>query len=495
MALEDDEANTRAEEKRDGSPGPSSSSSFATPFMRLRDVLPNLFNRHRPVRSRSRSIYGYQLGGGRSGSVSTSPPNRCLHCDTILPSATDTESHRCDHSLNVDTSRKPDDISRATDTADVVADLFYFDITKKEWICVSKNTTLEGGPQLVYDHGMCIDSEAQKLYIGGGRIVSSKEERMECQYGGLFEFDIAKQEWKELRSAAHGSLPPEEPFLALNVSIIDSDESESHSDKEERDKKKKKRKRKRELRARFGHVMEFEPESKSILIIGGRVQDTMRSSFLRYHVPSDTVETLAHNTSSSGGPFEGFNLRSSFDVESQTLFIMSGVSVEVSNRRTVSSMDPTDTTNHIWAYSVKNGKWRHIFNGDCTEPGIKQPCSRFAHAFVYSSCDRKLYAFGGNPLLTTYPKQRLNDMFSLSVHWPSPQESLDRAAFLLRKQKYLEMLQRGDYHRAVVFLRVIIFKFLFFCFQEFFNRRCDLFLFSFSHICHFSFIFLVSFPP
>lgn len=46
---------------------------------------------------------------------------------------------------------------------------------------------------------MVVDSEAQVIYVSGGRIFD-RELRMN-KYIGLFAYDIRKGSWKELRSA------------------------------------------------------------------------------------------------------------------------------------------------------------------------------------------------------------------------------------------------------------------------------------------------------
>ena len=50
-----------------------------------------------------------------------------------------------------------------------------------------------GGPQLIYDHQMAIDSEAQILYVQGGRVVDGDWENI--KYSGLYAYETRKNKW------------------------------------------------------------------------------------------------------------------------------------------------------------------------------------------------------------------------------------------------------------------------------------------------------------
>ena len=58
----------------------------------------------------------------------------------------------------------------------------------------------QGGPELIYDHQMVIDSERQFLYVFGGRIISnSSPTGLENTYSGLYSYSIAQGKWTLLR--------------------------------------------------------------------------------------------------------------------------------------------------------------------------------------------------------------------------------------------------------------------------------------------------------
>ena len=53
-----------------------------------------------------------------------------------------------------------------------------------------------GGPPLVSDHQMSIDSEAQMIYVSGGRVVDTDWDSM--KFSGMYSYDIRACRWKPL---------------------------------------------------------------------------------------------------------------------------------------------------------------------------------------------------------------------------------------------------------------------------------------------------------
>lgn len=50
-----------------------------------------------------------------------------------------------------------------------------------------------GGPPLVFDHQMALDSEAQMLYVFGGRIVDGEWDTVKC--AGMYCYNVRKSKW------------------------------------------------------------------------------------------------------------------------------------------------------------------------------------------------------------------------------------------------------------------------------------------------------------
>lgn len=56
---------------------------------------------------------------------------------------------------------------------------------------------IEGGPDLIYDHQMCMDTEKQMLYVFGGRTVNP--DTNQHNYSGLYRYNVNTNSWKLLR--------------------------------------------------------------------------------------------------------------------------------------------------------------------------------------------------------------------------------------------------------------------------------------------------------
>lgn len=56
---------------------------------------------------------------------------------------------------------------------------------------------MNNGPPLVFDHQMVIDSDAQMIYMSGGRVSDGDWEAV--KYSGLYSYNIRKAKWKLLQ--------------------------------------------------------------------------------------------------------------------------------------------------------------------------------------------------------------------------------------------------------------------------------------------------------
>jgi hypothetical protein len=63
-----------------------------------------------------------------------------------------------------------------------------------KWDFLSIDTASSGGPPLIFDHQMVMDSDAQILYISGGRIVDGESNSV--KYSGLYSYNVATSKWK-----------------------------------------------------------------------------------------------------------------------------------------------------------------------------------------------------------------------------------------------------------------------------------------------------------
>lgn len=52
------------------------------------------------------------------------------------------------------------------------SDFFVYDIESNQWTLITDDTASMGGPQLIFDHQMCMDVAARTIYVFGGRVLT-----------------------------------------------------------------------------------------------------------------------------------------------------------------------------------------------------------------------------------------------------------------------------------------------------------------------------------
>lgn len=66
---------------------------------------------------------------------------------------------------------------------------------------ICDDTSQVGGPNLIFDHQMCIDVSKRTIYVFGGRILTPRnvdELTSEPAYSGLFSFHIGTNTWSQI---------------------------------------------------------------------------------------------------------------------------------------------------------------------------------------------------------------------------------------------------------------------------------------------------------
>lgn len=53
------------------------------------------------------------------------------------------------------------------------SDFFVYNIESRQWTQINEDTAAVGGPQLIFDHQICLDSEKRTIYVFGGRILTA----------------------------------------------------------------------------------------------------------------------------------------------------------------------------------------------------------------------------------------------------------------------------------------------------------------------------------
>ncbi|KAI0675370.1 Muskelin N-terminus-domain-containing protein [Trametes maxima] len=316
------------------------------------------------------------------------------------------------------------------------------------WDLLAFDTAASGGPPLVSDHQMEIDSEAQVIYVSGGRVAGTEWDAL--KFSGMYSYDIRTSVWKMYNTsdayASHPSIPP-----------------------------------------RFGHSMVLDTKSQTLFIFGGQREERYLADMFAFHLPTNTVTELSSNFSSAGGPDPCFTQRAAIDCEAQEIYVFGGVT------RTKASAPPvleTESPYYIYRYDRPDipGRWSKILPDK--EPGTAWPQPRYAHQIAFDTTTKALYLHGGNsgldgddsddegvhppppaagegrsttesnathmPVTDTDSDSdmtRLDDFWRLEIIRPSYEEITRRAHFEVRKQQFREMCEDEPPIKALTFLQ------------------------------------------
>ena len=52
---------------------------------------------------------------------------------------------------------------------DFQSDFYKYEVDRNKWTKITEDTSKDGGPMLIFDHQMCIDSDKSKIYVFGGQ--------------------------------------------------------------------------------------------------------------------------------------------------------------------------------------------------------------------------------------------------------------------------------------------------------------------------------------
>ncbi|GBG90103.1 hypothetical protein CBR_g50195 [Chara braunii] len=120
----------------------------------------------------------------------------------------------------------------------------------------------DGGPDLVYDHAMCMDSQRQLIYVFGGRNIFLNPGMAESLYSGLYVYDVQAGTWTQLRS---DSVPVPDGGVPL--------------------------------KSRTGHSMLLDPNCRLLYIFAGQRNKDYLSDFYVYDIERDYVHQISQDSS------------------------------------------------------------------------------------------------------------------------------------------------------------------------------------------------------
>ncbi|KAI8979000.1 Muskelin N-terminus-domain-containing protein [Pilobolus umbonatus] len=286
----------------------------------------------------------------------------------------------------------------------VECDFFRYYIEYNEWIQISQNTSLEGGPELIFDHQMCIDHQNAMLYVFGGRIVSSDPNVH--KYSGFFSYNINTNTWALLREDELKCDPTKASPTTLP------------------------------LKSRVGHSMMMDEKQKVLYMYAGqRVKDYL-SDLYKYNTETNELKEIIQDQFKESGHKEGFTQRATLDSHFQEIYVLSGY---------MRSPGCDVVRNAFWVYSIKRNEWKKIYQNESYDheswmaTNGSEPCPRFAHQIVYNPKSCRHYIFGGNPGDSLNSNKRLNDLWELELKKPNPESLLKRCFYLIHMQRLKEL--------------------------------------------------------
>ncbi|KAJ3555993.1 hypothetical protein NP233_g12079 [Leucocoprinus birnbaumii] len=184
------------------------------------------------------------------------------------------------------------------------------------WRCISFDTGTNGGPPLVFDHQMVVDSERQILYVYGGRVLDGDLEK--SKYAGLYAYNIKTGRWKLLQPA--DSTPLSIP-------------------------------------ARYGHSMVLEHNTNTLFIFGGQREDKYLSDMYTYDLSTNTASEIFSNFTTAGGPDACFTQRAIIDTDLKEIYVFCGLTLDSAG---MTGFLPGELYNWVYRYGTRPGTWTRI---------------------------------------------------------------------------------------------------------------------------------------
>ncbi|KAJ4493748.1 Muskelin N-terminus-domain-containing protein [Lentinula edodes] len=298
------------------------------------------------------------------------------------------------------------------------------------------------GPRTIFDHQMVMDSEAQILYVFGGRAAEK-----DYDYSGLHSFNVRMKKWSLLQYVYLSCRT--KFFIQFSLMSRATDST---------------------IPSRFGHSMILEPTTRQLYIFAGERDEKFLSDMYIYDIATNTATEVFSDFTSSGGPQPCFTQRAVIDPTLQEIYIFGGL---IHDRATLS-----ESSNWLYRYPSRPGKWQKIqplkglhknpTPSSSSSPQITaNPPSRFAHQVVYDLPSKTVYLHGGTMMdsdsaklregndgqTEEAPMKRLSDFWEMSLWRLSSKELIRRSAYLIRQQRFKEMCETQAPVQSLIYLQ------------------------------------------
>ncbi|XP_050538902.1 muskelin isoform X2 [Daktulosphaira vitifoliae] len=314
------------------------------------------------------------------------------------------------------------------------SDFYVYDIEQNHWTLICTDTSRMGGPKLIFDHQMVMDSISSTIYVFGGRIVASssrctdESQKNNPDFSGFYKYHIPTNTWTCILPDTFHEVKVQDGILIHNPQTVAS---------------------------RGGHSMLLHPKLRRIYIFGGQRQRWAQKcpEFLWYDINTGITQAIPLPSTVEKPPM-GYTQRATIDIDLDEIYVLSSLSKDKDRRE-------DKVQNAFWIYFIKQNKWVCIYKNYNSDEQYWdkmqhiEPCPRFAYQLVYDHTNKVQYLFGGNPGKPDAQNLRLDDFWKLSIHRCTHQELSRQCKLLIRKHKFQE-LKKKDKVAAMQFLQTSV---------------------------------------
>ncbi|KAF4519079.1 hypothetical protein B566_EDAN001671 [Ephemera danica] len=211
----------------------------------------------------------------------------------------------------------------------VKSDFYVYDIERRKWTVITEDTAAVGGPQLIFDHQMCMDHEHSTIYVFGGRVLTPTPG--DTVFSGLYAFHVATSTWSKL--CEDSEVPVSLAATGVGSPVI---------------------------RSRVGHSMLFHPGLRELFIFAGQRNREYLNDFFSFNVDTHQVRIIwdggngcisaKSKDSSPNVPATGYTQRATIDPELNEIYVLSGLSKDKEKR-------DDNVQNSFWVYYINQNYW------------------------------------------------------------------------------------------------------------------------------------------
>ncbi|KAG0188949.1 Muskelin 1, intracellular mediator containing kelch motif [Apophysomyces sp. BC1034] len=354
-------------------------------------------------------------------------------CHLFKPYADNAEYSTVWRRINATTAGRYVESHAVTDVS-LESDFYQYFVDSDYWIKISSNTAREGGPELLFDHQMCVDPKEQVLYVFGGRVVSSSTSIH--NYSGLFSFHIISNTWRLVRNDMSA------PIYSAQSSPTSTSRSDTSTPVQQAGTRvsNSSLSPSARLKSRIGHSMLFDPATRDLYIFASQRSKDNMSNLYRYSIDTEVVTEITEDFSRNSASDPGYTQRVTMDIEQQEFYVYSGY---------MRSKACNVVKHSLWVYNLRQDRWERVYENESRDPQYHrrmrhiEPCPRFAHQMVYDPTTKAQYVFGGNPGDIADPTRRLSDFWELRLVKPDPESIVRRCLYLIRIQKLRELCSQA----------------------------------------------------